>query len=171
MPRTFPLLAWCAALVVGALAMGTSSASAGERLWRHEGGLSAIGCAGGSTDCPTIINRGGGVYFDRRLKRRHVYRDRDFRDHRIYKRRYKHRHKRRIYRHGGPRIYLNVPGLLYDGYAPRRYVQPRRRYDRSYGLSGAHIQWCFDRYRSYRVRDNTFQPYHGRRRQCVSPYS
>ena len=37
--------------------------------------------------------------------------------------------------------------------------------------SDAHVQWCVDRYRSYRVSDNTFQPLSGPRRQCVSPYS
>jgi hypothetical protein len=35
----------------------------------------------------------------------------------------------------------------------------------------AHIQWCHDRYRSYRSSDNTFQPYNGPRQQCNSPYS
>lgn len=34
----------------------------------------------------------------------------------------------------------------------------------------AHVQWCYDRYRSYRAWDNTFQPYNGPRRQCRSPY-
>jgi len=38
-------------------------------------------------------------------------------------------------------------------------------------LSNAHIEWCNDRYRSYRSSDNTFQPYNGPRQQCVSPYS
>lgn len=38
-------------------------------------------------------------------------------------------------------------------------------------LTAAHIQWCFDRYRSYRAYDNTFQPYHGPREQCWSPYN
>ncbi|MER9327521.1 BA14K family protein [Mesorhizobium sp. M0152] len=33
-----------------------------------------------------------------------------------------------------------------------------------------HVQWCYDRYRSYRASDNTFQPNYGPRRQCVSPY-
>ncbi|MBJ6135498.1 BA14K family protein [Ochrobactrum sp. Q0168] len=36
--------------------------------------------------------------------------------------------------------------------------------------SSAHIQWCYDRYRSYRSSDNTFQPYNGPRQQCYSPY-
>ncbi len=34
----------------------------------------------------------------------------------------------------------------------------------------SHVQWCYDRYRSYRASDNTFQPYNGPRQQCVSPY-
>ena len=34
----------------------------------------------------------------------------------------------------------------------------------------AHVSWCYDRYRSYRASDNTFQPYNGPRRQCISPY-
>lgn len=35
----------------------------------------------------------------------------------------------------------------------------------------AHVQWCYNRYRSYRAYDNTFQPYHGPRRPCRSPYN
>lgn len=34
----------------------------------------------------------------------------------------------------------------------------------------AHVRWCSQRYRSYRAYDNTFQPYNGPRRQCISPY-
>jgi hypothetical protein len=33
----------------------------------------------------------------------------------------------------------------------------------------AHVRWCRNHYISYRVSDNTYQPYHGPRRQCVSP--
>ncbi|OCW57100.1 BA14K family protein [Hoeflea olei] len=33
-----------------------------------------------------------------------------------------------------------------------------------------HVSWCYDRYRSYRAGDNTYQPYNGPRRQCRSPY-
>ncbi|WP_082766226.1 BA14K family protein [Paramesorhizobium deserti] len=39
------------------------------------------------------------------------------------------------------------------------------------GYSSAHVQWCANRYRSYRAYDNTYQPYNGPRRQCYSPYS
>jgi len=41
---------------------------------------------------------------------------------------------------------------------------------RVYRGDSAHVRWCYDRYRSYRASDNTFQPYHGPRQQCVSPY-
>lgn len=49
------------------------------------------------------------------------------------------------------------------------YVAPRRVYRG--GGGGSHVQWCYDRYRSYRAYDNTFQPYNGPRQQCWSPYS
>lgn len=39
-----------------------------------------------------------------------------------------------------------------------------------YAGGSAHVQWCYDRYRSYRSWDNTFQPYNGPRQQCYSPY-
>lgn len=39
-----------------------------------------------------------------------------------------------------------------------------------YRYSNNHVQWCYNRYKSYRASDNTFQPYNGPRRQCNSPY-
>lgn len=33
-----------------------------------------------------------------------------------------------------------------------------------------HVAWCYEKYRSYRASDNTFQPYNGPRRPCRSPY-
>tara|TARA_R110002020_G_scaffold136630_30_gene304952 strand:- start:482 stop:961 length:480 start_codon:yes stop_codon:yes gene_type:complete len=33
-----------------------------------------------------------------------------------------------------------------------------------------HVRWCYNKYRSYRDYDNSFQPYHGPRRVCRSPY-
>jgi hypothetical protein len=38
------------------------------------------------------------------------------------------------------------------------------------GYGSAHVEWCYNRYRSYRASDNTFQPYNGPRQQCYSPY-
>lgn len=34
----------------------------------------------------------------------------------------------------------------------------------------AHVEWCLQRYRSYRLEDNSYQPYGGPRRQCISPF-
>ncbi|WP_275791037.1 BA14K family protein [Pararhizobium gei] len=42
--------------------------------------------------------------------------------------------------------------------------QPRAAY------GGSHVEWCANRYRSYRAYDNTYQPNYGSRRQCNSPY-
>lgn len=36
--------------------------------------------------------------------------------------------------------------------------------------SARHRDWCEDNYISYRASDNTFKPYSGPRRECVSPY-
>lgn len=36
-------------------------------------------------------------------------------------------------------------------------------------VSPAHAEWCYARYRSYRVEDNSYQPYSGARRQCRPP--
>lgn len=41
---------------------------------------------------------------------------------------------------------------------------------RGYVGGGSHVNWCANRYRSYRAYDNTFQPYNGPRRPCYSPY-
>ena len=65
-------------------------------------------------------------------------------------------------------IYNN--GYYNNGYYNDGYYAPRRYY-RTQRLSSAHVQWCYDRYRSYRSWDNTFQPYNGPRQQCWSPYS
>lgn len=33
-----------------------------------------------------------------------------------------------------------------------------------------HVEWCLNKYRSYDVRSDTFQPYNGPRKRCNSPY-
>ncbi|WP_082910336.1 BA14K family protein [Sinorhizobium glycinis] len=55
---------------------------------------------------------------------------------------------------GGP-----LPGTA--GTRPRRAI----RLDLN-----AHLRWCLERYASYRLDDNSYQPFKGRRRQCNSPY-
>ena len=79
-------------------------------------------------------------------------------------RRWDRRHHRRD-RYGRTGIYLHfgIPG-------PRVYEPRPRRHYRA-GLSRAHIRWCENRFQSYRVWDNTYQPFHGPRKQCWSPYS
>ena len=37
-------------------------------------------------------------------------------------------------------------------------------------MNTAHVQWCADRFRSYRVEDNSYNAYRGGRRECVSPF-
>lgn len=38
-------------------------------------------------------------------------------------------------------------------------------------LNPDHLEWCASRYRSYRPRDNSYTPYSGGRRECISPYA
>ncbi|MFK5978661.1 MAG: BA14K family protein [Rhizobiaceae bacterium] len=50
-------------------------------------------------------------------------------------------------------------------YRRDRYYEPPRR-----SYSSRHVRWCYDRYRSYRDYDNSYQPWEGSRRLCRSPY-
>lgn len=54
-----------------------------------------------------------------------------------------------------------------DAFGPPRYHRPPPP---RYAHSSAHIRWCSQRWKTYRAWDNTYQPYNGPRRQCVSPY-
>lgn len=67
----------------------------------------------------------------------------------------------------GPSLgfYFGVP-LFSQPYAGT-YYRPRPVYRTT---SSNHVNWCFQRYRSYRAYDNTFQPYNGPRQECRSPY-
>lgn len=53
---------------------------------------------------------------------------------------------------------------------PPLYAPPPVYAKPLYALPVAHVRWCSERYRSYRVSDNTFQPYQGPRKACRSPY-
>lgn len=65
-------------------------------------------------------------------------------------------------RHWGP-----GPGYRH----PPRHYRPRHyRPAPVYRGGNPHVRWCYNRYRSYRAYDNTFQPNYGPRRQCYSPY-
>ncbi|WP_306119165.1 MULTISPECIES: BA14K family protein [unclassified Roseitalea] len=52
----------------------------------------------------------------------------------------------------------------------RRYHRPHKVRPRIIDLNRAHYRWCDAKYRSYRASDNSFQPYHGPRKPCISPY-
>jgi hypothetical protein len=95
-----------------------------------------------------------------------------------------HGHHRGFYHHGGYGWYNGHRGY-------RHYRRGYREYNGWWfpaavlgGIGGAiignaivnapqggsaHVQWCYDHYRSYRASDNTYQPYSGPRRECVSP--
>lgn len=78
-----------------------------------------------------------------------------------------HHHHRRHYRpapRSGVVIEFNTRPVYRP--APVYRVAPAPRY----AVPQNHVNWCHSRYRSYRVSDNTFQPYNGPRKACVSPY-
>lgn len=78
-----------------------------------------------------------------------------------------HRHKRR----GRGSAAALIGGLIIGGIlADHAYRGRYRYYDNYNSTRNAHLRWCYNRYRSYRAWDNTFQPYYGPRRRCVSPY-
>lgn len=130
----------------------------------HAGPAAATGVSGAaraaiSADAsPAAVEQAGYRERDRRWDR---YRDRDGRDWR--------RNDRHWHRDRGPRWHERPRSGFYFHFgtpAPRYVPAPRRHY----GLSRAHVDWCYARYRSYRAWDNTFQPNYGPRRQCISPY-
>ncbi|CAN7216589.1 BA14K family protein [Rhizobium sp. LjRoot98] len=99
-------------------------------------------------------------------------------------RRYYNNNRHGYYRHGGYSYYNGHRGYNYYRPGYREYngfwfplgafaagaviggaiAQPPVRY------GGSHVEWCYNRYRSYRAYDNTYQPNNGPRRQCNSPY-
>lgn len=36
--------------------------------------------------------------------------------------------------------------------------------------ANAHYSWCFNKYKSYRMEDNSFMSFSGYRKPCISPY-
>jgi hypothetical protein len=73
-------------------------------------------------------------------------------------------HYRPSHYHKGVIVAGIVGGLLLGGIA----ASAARQHNAS--AWNNHVNWCSQRYRSYRIPDNTFQPYNGPRKQCVSPF-
>lgn len=79
-------------------------------------------------------------------------------------------------RSSGPDLGSAIVGAIVGGVIVNQLQQPRQYHapapvarHGSY-LSSNHINWCHNRWRSYRVSDNSYQPYNGPRRVCSSPY-
>ena len=130
---------------LGLLSMTAVHAEAGKKYYRKDGGNFAAGLATGLIIGGIIAgsNRRGGYYCVNGYCNGRYY---------------------------GPRRYYRP----YPTYGPRPYYRraPRYRPAPVYRsrLSRAHYNYCFAKYRSYRAADNTFQPYHGPRKPCRSPY-
>ena len=61
---------------------------------------------------------------------------------------------------------------LYFGYhfhEPGKPLVARSKH-RVVRRTSAHVEWCCANYASYRLKDNSFVAYGGRRKQCRSPY-
>jgi hypothetical protein len=154
MRKLFSTLTLAAMLGLGTAGAATASGPAG--------GLAPAGLAAGADLVTEVRDCGrwgcrdryqGGRHYrgdSSRTYRRHWDRN-DWRDRNHYRRDYRPSPSFRLYVQ--PRV---IP----------RYVQPAP----VYRLSSAHVAWCHARYRSYRSSDNSWQPYSGPRRSCVSPY-
>ena len=106
-----------------------------------------------------------------RFRERDRYADDDgFRRDRYAARRYDRERYDRYDRYDGyDRERYDSGVVIQFGNAPR-YAEPRRIY-RSNRLSSDHVNWCYDHWKSYDARSNTYSPRTGVRRECISPYS
>lgn len=139
-----PLLSTFRAGIAAAVISGLAVAPASAASW-HMTGVAPVGSQVqqvqfGHEGAPDVRRRGGRYYM---------------RGHRVY------RHRRPGYRRYGD---WWVPPALFGLFVGGAIMNQQRH------MSQAHVRWCYRHYRSYREWDNTYQPYHGPRRQCVSPY-
>lgn len=89
--------------------------------------------------------------------------------------------RRGFYRHNGAPYYNGHRGYRHRRPGYRQYngfwfpafalglllTMPQAQ---AHGLPPAHYRWCEARYKSYHYWDNSWQPYHGPRKPCISPY-
>ena len=107
-------------------------------------------------------------YQDRRGYHQRGHKPRIDNRHRGY---HPHRSQRQTSR--SPDLGSAVVGAIIGGIIVNEFNQPRRAQTRATStryLSQSHVNWCHNRWRSYRVSDNSYQPYNGPRRVCASPY-
>lgn len=103
---------------------------------------------------------------DRRHPHRHGW---DNRNHRGHPRATAPRHRGS----SGPDLGSAVVGAIIGGVIVNQLHSGQQHRAPSHSgayLTHNHINWCHNRWRSYRVTDNSYQPYNGPRRICVSPY-
>jgi hypothetical protein len=62
------------------------------------------------------------------------------------------------------------PRSMRAGVILDRPIQRRHVVQYAGDINPRHYSWCAERFRSYHWRSNSFQPYHGPRQQCYSPY-
>ncbi|MBL8893298.1 MAG: BA14K family protein, partial [Rhizobiales bacterium] len=77
------------------------------------------------------------------------------------------------------------PGRRHGHHHPHPHKKRHRHYHYGYGWYDyydyydnyeywsdydAHVRWCKRRYRSYKVRTDSYLGYDGKRHRCVSPY-
>lgn len=92
----------------------------------------------------------------------------------------KHHHQRgylngyKGYRHHRPHYYRYTDGWYYPdaAFKDTTGVVEKKEVDTVAvnNLPAKHLRYCQSHYRSYRVSDNSFQPYSGPRQQCYSKY-
>lgn len=67
--------------------------------------------------------------------------------------------------------YISGEGVVrYKNGEPLQVRPSTRPPVKTFGPSVNHIQWCSNRYRSYRSSDDTYQPLAGPRTSCNSPF-
>ena len=89
---------------------------------------------------------------------------------------YYHGHRGYRDRRAGWRYYRGYwfpPDAFVDRRTTRSIIREERRAERRYDrrMDRAHVDWCYDRYRTYRESDDTYVPRAGVRARCNSPYN
>ncbi|MDO9415714.1 BA14K family protein [Pararhizobium sp.] len=105
------------------------------------------------------------IYVPRRHRNGGYYEGRRYRDY--SDRGYRHRRNNGAAIIGGLAAGALLGGIIANENRP--VYRERRVYRERVG--NRHVNWCYNRYRSYRAYDNSFQPNNGSRRACYSPYS